>query len=339
MSACESGPGIPASAACQMGDYDSDLDSDVDQTDFAAFQRCFSGEDQPANADCASHSASIANGCLHILGTSAGTLLALRLVPGVPTVLEIDVGNDGSPEFHVDRAQFTCIVVNAGGGDDLVWIDEANGVFTDTEITTINGGNGDDELLGGSGAETFVGGPDNDSAYMGAGNDRFVWNSGDDTDLVEGSDGVDTIEVNGGDGSEDFTVTANGTRVRFDRINSAPFFLDIGTSESLILNANGGNDTLACTGNLAALIQITANGGAGDDTLLGSNGADVLIGGDDDDFIDGQQGNDVAFMGAGDDVFQWDPGDGSDTIEGQAGADVLLFNGSNASEIFDLSAN
>jgi len=47
----------------------------------------------------------------------------------------------------------------------------------------------------------------------------------------------------------------------------------------------------------------------------------------------------VAFLGAGDDVFQWDPGDGSDTIEGQAGADQLLFNGSNTSEIFDLSAN
>ena len=44
-------------------------------------------------------------------------------------------------------------------------------------------------------------------------------------------------------------------------------------------------------------------------------------------------------MGAGDDTFQWDPGDGSDTIEGQAGTDKLLFNGSAGAEIMEASAN
>jgi hypothetical protein len=42
--------------------------------------------------------------------------------------------------------------------------------------------------------------------------------------------------------------------------------------------------------------RITVDGGAGNDTLLGSKGIDVLIGGDDDDFIDGQQGNDTASL-------------------------------------------
>ena len=41
----------------------------------------------------------------------------------------------------------------------------------------------------------------------------------------------------------------------------------------------------------------------------------------------------------GDDRFQWDPGDGSDTVEGQAGNDRLDFNGSNAGEKIELSAN
>ena len=112
----------------------------------------------------------------------------------------------------------------------------------------------------------------------------------------------DTVEVNGGNGDEQFTTTANGTRVRFDRLNPAPFAIDIGTSENLVLNANGGDDSFSATGNLAALIQITVDGGAGNDTLLGSNGIDILIGGDGDDFIDGQQGNDVVFLGAGDDT-------------------------------------
>ena len=167
----------------------------------------------------------------------------------------------------------------------------------------------------------------------------MIWNPGDDTDLNEGGDGVDTVEVNGGNGAEQFTATANGARVRFDRVNPAPFSIDIGTSEKLVLNANGGDDSFSATGNLAALIKITVDGGAGNDTLLGSNGADVLLGGDGNDFVDGNQGNDTALLGAGDDTFQWDPGDGSDTVEGQDGTDTMLFNGSNVSENFDASAN
>jgi Ca2+-binding RTX toxin-like protein len=44
-------------------------------------------------------------------------------------------------------------------------------------------------------------------------------------------------------------------------------------------------------------------------------------------------------MGAGDDTFVWDPGDGSDTIEGEAGNDTMLFNGANIAEQVTLSAN
>ena len=118
--------------------------------------------------------------------------------------------------------------------------------------------------------------------------------------------------------------------MRFDRLDPAPFSIDIGTTENLVLNMNGGDDTFSATGNLAALIQITVDGGAGNDTILGSNGTDLLLGGDGNDFIDGQQGNDIAFLGAGNDMFQWDPGDGSDTVEGQDGTDTMLFNGSAA---------
>ena len=127
--------------------------------------------------------------------------------------------------------------------------------------------------------------------------------------------------------------------MRFDRLDPAPFSIDIGTSENLVLNANGGNDTFSATGNLAALIKITVDGGAGDDTLLGSNGIDLLLGGDGNDFIDGQQGNDVALMGAGDDTFQWDPGDGSDIVEGQDGTDTMLFNGQRRTRSLTSSAN
>jgi Ca2+-binding RTX toxin-like protein len=150
---------------------------------------------------------------------------------------------------------------------------------------------------------------------------------------------VDIAEVNGGNDAEDFTVTANGDRVQFDRLDPDPFSIDIGTTENLVLNMNGGNDSFSATGNLASLIKLTVDGGADDDSILGSNGIDFLLGGDGDDFIDGQQGNDVARLGAGDDTFQWDPGDGSDVVEGQDGFDTLLFNGANIGEKFEISAN
>ncbi|HEU4842498.1 MAG TPA: calcium-binding protein, partial [Ilumatobacteraceae bacterium] len=201
------------------------------------------------------------------------------------------------------------------------------------------GKGGADFLFGGADNDALTGGDADDQVFGESGNDRMIWNPGDDTDLNEGGAGTDTVEVNGGGGDEQFTVTANGTRVRFDRLDPAPFAIDIGTSEKLVLAANGGDDRFSATGNLASLIAITVDGGTGGDTILGSNGADVLRGGDNDDFVDGQQGNDVAFLGAGQDSFQWDPGDGSDTVEGQEGTDTMLFNGSGAAEIFEASAN
>ncbi len=167
----------------------------------------------------------------------------------------------------------------------------------------------------------------------------MIWNPGDGSDLFEGGDGTDTAEVNGGNGAEDFTITANGTRVRFDRVDPAPFSLDIGTTENLVLNANGGDDVITAGNGLAGLIQLTIDGGAGNDTITGGDGNDMLLGGDGNDLVSGGRGNDAALLGAGDDTFVWNPGDGSDTVEGQAGFDTLLFNGANVNENIDISAN
>src|SRR4029079_17133395 len=110
-----------------------------------------------------------------------------------------------------------------------------------------------------------------DQVFGENGDDRMIWNPGDDTDLNEGGDGTDTVEVNGGNGAEGFTATANGTRLRLDPLPPAPFSIDIGTTERLVLNMNGGDDSFSATGNLAALIGVTVDGGTGNDTILGSN--------------------------------------------------------------------
>ena len=265
------------------------------------------------------------------------------------------------PGFTV--ANTALIRVYGLGGNDVITLDEAAGalpaavlfggtgndtiiggsggdlVFGGTENDTLLGKGGFDLLFGGAGNDTLTGGDADDQMFGELGDDRFIWNPGDDTDLNEGGSGTDTVEINGGNGAEQFTTTANGTRVRFDRVTPAPFSIDIGTSENLVVNLNGGNDTFSATGNLAALIRITVDGGAGDDTISGSNGADLLIGGDDNDFVDGQQGNDTVLLGGGNDTFQWDPGDGNDVVEGQAGTDIVRFNGSAAAESFQISAN
>ncbi len=248
-------------------------------------------------------------------------------------------GNDTISLNEVNGALPKANLFGGSGDDTLIGGSGADQLFGQSGNDTLLGKGGTDLLFGGSENDVLTGGDGNDQVFGESGNDRMIWNPGDDTDLNEGGTGFDTVEVNGGNGAEAFTATANGTRVRFDRVNPAPFSIDIGTSESLVLNANGGDDTFSASGNLAPLIQITVDGGAGNDTLLGGNGNDILIGGDGNDFIDGNQGNDTAFMGAGDDTFQWDPGDGSDVVEGQDGNDTLLFNGSGVSENIDISAN
>jgi Ca2+-binding RTX toxin-like protein len=64
-----------------------------------------------------------------------------------------------------------------------------------------------------------------------------------------------------------------------------------------------------------------------------------LLGGSGNDSIDGNGGADTALMGSGKDTFIWDPGDGSDKVEGQRGSDTMVFNGANAAEQVDVSAN
>jgi Ca2+-binding RTX toxin-like protein len=225
------------------------------------------------------------------------------------------------------------------GNDVLTGGSAADLLFGQAGNDTLLGKGGNDQLFGGDGNDTLIGGAGNDQVFGQAGDDLMIWNPGDGSDLFEGGAGVDTAEVNGGNGAEVFTITANGTRVRFDRVGPAPFSLDIGTTENLVLNANGGDDTITAGNGLSALIHLTLDGGAGNDTITGGDGNDTLIGGDGNDVITGGRGNDTVSLGTGDDLFVWNPGDGSDVVEGGAGFDTLQFNGSNANENITISAN
>ncbi len=271
---------------------------------------------------------------------------AVSVTGGAPTVANTSLiqvfGQAGNDQISLDETNGALPSANLFGGDGNDTLIGGSGndmLFGQAGTDTLMGKGGNDLLFGGDGDDTLTGGAGNDQVFGESGNDRMIWNPGDGTDLNEGGDGIDTVEVNGGNASETFTAVANGSRVRFDRTDPAPFSLDIGTTENLVVNMNGGDDVFTAGNGLAPLISLTVDGGAGNDTITGGDGNDVLIGGDGNDTIIGGRGSDTLIGGAGNDTFVWNPGDGSDVIEGQGGNDTLQFNGSNANENFDLSAN
>lgn len=184
-----------------------------------------------------------------------------------------------------------------------------------------------------------------------------VFGDSQDNEIAVGRDAAGALSVNGGavtivGGSPTVTNTAlirvfgqsGHDQLRLDETNGAlPAAQMFGGSGNDTLTGGSGQDALHGQDGNDVL-----NGAAGEDFLIGQSGADVLFGGDGadqmfggsgDDTADGDRGDDVAFLGEGNDTFVWDPGDGSDRVEGEAGFDTMLFNGSGADEVFELSAN
>ena len=290
------------------------------------------------------------NNAIVVSRDAAGEILvnggAVTVAGGTPTVANTRLvqvfGQEGNDTISLDETNGALPGANlfGGSGNDVLTGGSGNDqLFGQADNDILLGKGGNDLLFGGDGNDSLTGGAGDDQVFGQAGDDRMVWNPGDGTDLNEGGDGTDTTEVNGGNGAETFTTAANGTRVRFDRTSPAPFSIDIGTTENLVVNANGGDDSFTAGNGLATLISITVDGGAGNDSLTGGDGTDTLIGGDGNDVIVGGRGSDVALMGAGDDTFVWNPGDGSDVVEGQDGYDTMQFNGANVAEKMDLFSN
>ena len=269
------------------------------------------------------------------IGESAGGLITLN---GSTNLGGATAAADGS---------FT-LTVNANAGDDTVVIETP-----DLAAGTINGGDGDDTLngtarndvmSGGAGDDTLngadgndriLGDPGTDEMLGGNGNDEMVWNPGDGNDKMDGEGGGgDDAVFNGGNNSEVFAISPNDGRVLFERI-TGPIELDVGpTTDRLVLNANGGDDTMDA--DPAVTTAMLLNGGVGQDALNAGGGADFLNGGDDNDALDGgpgidravgDRGNDTMRGAAGDDTLVWNNGDGSDVMDGQDGLDRIEVNG------------
>src|SRR5262245_20421682 len=157
---------------------------------------------------------------------AAGQLLvnngAVPVVGGPATVANTSlieaIGQAGNDTITLDEANGALPAADlfGGAGNDTLTGGSGNDLlFGQAGSDTLFGKGGNDLLFGGDGNDTLTGGAGDDQVFGEAGNDRMIWNPGDGSDLFEGGDGIDTAEVNGGNASETFTITANGTRVRF----------------------------------------------------------------------------------------------------------------------------
>ena len=155
---------------------------------------------------------------------AAGTLLvnggAVAIVGGKATVANTTTiqgfGLDGNDTIALDETTGALPAADLFGGagnDTLTGGSGADELFGQDGNDTLFGKGGDDLLFGGSGDDMLTGGTGNDQVFGQDGNDTMIWNPGDGSDLFEGGDGTDTAEVNGGNGAETFTITANGSRV------------------------------------------------------------------------------------------------------------------------------
>jgi Ca2+-binding RTX toxin-like protein len=202
-----------------------------------------------ASPAIAAPSASVANDTLTVTGTNGNDQIALRLAPGNPGILQVVF--DGAVDGSFNRATFSKIVVLLRNGDDRFDIDQSNGAFPDEQVT-VNGGNGDDILNGGDGAELFIGGNGNDAvdgnggndtADLGTGTDSFTWDPGDGSDVIDGGTGMDTLVFNGANVNEQMSLSPNGARSLFQRVQGN-ITMNMTRVERLDLRALGGADTV-----------------------------------------------------------------------------------------------
>ena len=166
----------------------------------------------------------------------------------------------------------------------------------------INGLGGDDTLVGRAGADILDGGDGRDIAYY------FSDSADIEINLETGTGKGGTAEGDVLINIED--IWSGGGNDRLTGNNAENQFLTSSGNDTL--DGGGGNDSL--------------DGSVGDDTLDGGDGNDSLDGSFDDDTLDGGEGNDTLTGGNGNDLFRFEPFDGSDTItDFGTGDDRLVF--------------
>lgn len=170
------------------------------------------------------------------------------------------------------------------------------GLHTITNVENVAGGANADTVRGTDGPNVMLGNQGNDILEGREGNDQLFGGIGDDTlrpgtggDIVDGGDGVDLISFLG--------ITSP---VTLDLALTTPQFIAV-VGTKIVTNVE------------------SASGGNGNDTLRGTDGANVLFGNLGNDLLEGRGGDDILNGQAGDDNLR--PGPGVDVVNGGDGID------------------
>jgi Ca2+-binding RTX toxin-like protein len=110
---------------------------------------------------------------------------------------------------------------------------------------------------------------------------------------------ADTIVINATNGNDVITVTENNGVVTVSGLATDVTITGFeAANDRIVINGLNGDDVINASG-LGGAMLFTANGGDGDDVLIGSRGNDVLSGGAGDDILIGNGGQDVLDGGPG----------------------------------------
>src|SRR5215204_3821882 len=224
------------------------------------------------------------------VSVSGGLLVHGQTTGGLNSGSDWDSEEEGDQTVRADGT--STVIVNAGGGNDAITVLAKN---SELASSGLNGDGGDDVLTGSDSNETLTGGEGNDRLVAGkgddimnggAGNDTLVWNQGDGSDQADGQAGNDASEVNGAPTLGDvfrLDPVVGGT-IRLRRTNLGQFTFDAAT-ERFEVNGLGGNDSITANDGVGAFTLLSVDGGAGADTITGSEGPDLILGGEANDVL------------------------------------------------------
>lgn len=239
---------------------------------------------------------------------------------------------DSEGESHQATATIHVAPVDGTSGNDHIRVG-----YKDAEGQTVDGADGDNDVIFGyGGKDKIFSGKGDDDVYGGAGNDfiraqegnDFI-DGGDGNDFLDGGVGADTMK--GGAGNDVYFVSEEGDVVSEvggsgkDKVKSDISYTLSEGVEDLWLNKGKGD--ISATGNelnnfIAGNKGDNAMSGlGGDDRMYGLNGDDKMDGGAGRDQMKGGNGNDVMFGGEGNDKMFGNAG--NDHIDGGEGKDFI----------------
>ena len=248
--------------------------------------------------------------------------------------VDVDLGDDGSVDFDIDRGRFDRVRVDLGEGLDTLAYSGAG----ERLRAAASGGRarlaGDAEPLELDGVDIVRAGGLDSAARVSVDDLSSTDVFQVDVDLGAGDGARDRATVRGSDGDEQISIGAfGGVSVL------GPTFVQLQGAEptdELTVEGRGGDDILSAS---TAGMALTLDGGDGSDVVRGGPGDDLLLGGAEFDDVTGGRGDDVARLGGDFDRFSWAPGDGSDSVDGGASRDSLFFRGTDAPEAFGVQAD